>query len=360
MNLTAKQAISATAILVLVLQGILAVKHSTSSSSPKLPSGADQAVRPPSMSHADWLQLLALRNQLLSQNKPITFYARCIDQNDQPVTGAVLTAMFSRVNEEKLKSKNFAHLHEGEELARETLRLVSDAQGLIQFTGRKGKFIVIEHLECPGYIWTLHGYKAFDYPLSPAESDAADPNKRYVIHLWKKSFTEPLARTSQSIAIPRPATNAVVNLVLGHTAENEKDGDLTIYVEFLHPDDPNRMADRRIHLIGINGTELLEATAPYPYQAPTSGYTSTFSYDVLPSTGYGPGGSWNWTKNFYLRMGAKPVYACMHVDFDSGNMIFELQTTINPAGSSNLEPDPEKSLTSPSDLQRIDQEIRVR
>jgi hypothetical protein len=54
------------------------------------------------------------------------------------------------------------------------------------------------------------------------------------------------------------------------------------------------------------------------------------------------------------------MYGAVRVDFDSGEMNFGISGYLNPTGSRNLEADPEKQITDPKEIRRLDEAMRTR
>jgi hypothetical protein len=135
--------------------------------------------------------------------------------------------------------------------------------------------------------------------------------------------------------------------------------DFAITETFLFPGDPTRQYDRRIAVRGMRDVVLTETIDPYPYSAVETGYVEEVHYDILPSQGYGPHGTWNWRRNFYVKARNGQIYGAITIDLDSGKMWFGISGYINPSASRNLEPDPEKLITDPAEIQRLDEQTRM-
>jgi hypothetical protein len=326
--------------------------------------------RPPGIDDESWNRLMLLRKFVFEENKPVEFYARVVDQNEQPVSGAKMALRLGRMDESIFSMTNFPHWDPEKAVRENNFDLFSDANGWIQVAGTNGSFLNVWGLTKEGYLssYPNGNFGGVSYEPHGRRNPSGDilmtnawnPQKGYTFHLWKKGQTERLIHMQTGVSFPRPQTNAAINLLTGYVSEAGSNGDLQIQVEFLYPNDPNRPVDRRIYFRGINGVTLVEAPDPYPYSAVETGYVSEVSYDVLPSAGYGPNGTWNWKKNFYVEARSGRVRGAIQVDFDSGNMNIGISGYFNPAGSPKLEPDPEKLITDPEEIRKIDEATRVK
>src|SRR2546423_2650600 len=97
--------------------------------------------RPAGIAEEHWRRILLWRKITLSQNQPVEFYLQVIDQDREPVVAASLDVTLYRVDEAKLKAKDFFNLKPGQENTHESLQLASDSRGWIRFKGRTGQYV---------------------------------------------------------------------------------------------------------------------------------------------------------------------------------------------------------------------------
>jgi hypothetical protein len=149
-------------------------------------------VRPNDIDEDHWNQLMLVRQIALEQNQPVKFYARVLDQNDQPVEGAKLQITLSQINEKMFETTNFFHMNMGDEITHIPLELVSDRDGWIKVTGVTGDSLWIEALNKEGYSCTLPNIGSFLYEPNGQHrvgytgmEDAFNPAKGYILHLRK-------------------------------------------------------------------------------------------------------------------------------------------------------------------------------
>jgi hypothetical protein len=329
--------------------------------------------RPPGVDDAGWKYLSMVRELMLQENQPVEFYARVVDQNQEPVVGARLELRLSRVDVEKVLAK-FPHMKMGEEQVNETNILYSDTRGWIQLKGISGHFLNVWGLSREGYTSRyLPGFGGIQYKTTTAVEightralggltmDAVDSNRGYTFRLWKKGETERLVPIRFGVCIPENTHQAWFSLFNGQISDPAAAwADFSIVETMLHPEDRTKQYDRTITIQGLHGARLMETSEAYPYLAAERGYRPEYAFDVLPSTGYGPQGTWDWSKNFYVMARDGRVFSGLRIDFVGGKLCFSFNGYLNPAGSRDLEPDPEKLITDPEEIRRIDEQTRVR
>jgi hypothetical protein len=149
-------------------------------------------VRPNYIDEDHWSRLMALRQMILSENQPIEFYARTIDQDGQPVSGAILIITISRVDERLFNTTNFFHLNAGDEIIHHDLQLVSDIDGWMRLTNTTGNSLWFEAINKSGYTCELPNVGSFLFEPNGQHrvgyagmEDAFDPARGYVFHLQK-------------------------------------------------------------------------------------------------------------------------------------------------------------------------------
>jgi hypothetical protein len=153
---------------------------------------ANAFARPAYIDENHWNRLMALRQTFLSENQPVEFYARVFDQNEQPVEGATLELILTRVDEKLFANTNFFSLQMGNELTNQPVNLVSDADGWIKLSGITGKSIFVKNLNKDGYSWKRPQIDSFAYEANGERSvgyskmrDAFNSNKGYIFLIQK-------------------------------------------------------------------------------------------------------------------------------------------------------------------------------
>lgn len=160
---------------------------------PRQPPVTNAFVRPDYIDEDHWNQLMLVRQLALSQNQPIEFYARTLDQNELPVKGATLCITLSRIDERMFETTNFFSKKMGDEIIHLPVTLVSDTNGWIKLRGVTGDSLWVESLSKEGYSWTMPQIGSFLYEPNGGHrvgnagmEDAFNPDKGYIFHLQKK------------------------------------------------------------------------------------------------------------------------------------------------------------------------------
>lgn len=156
---------------------------------------ANTFVRPEYIEEDHWNQLMLVRKMALLQNQPIEFYARVLDQNDQPVDGAMLLLKLTRTNEKLFETTNFFSRQMGDEVLIIPFELFSDSNGWIRLT-TNGYFLNLWGLSKEGYSssYPNGNFAGVHYELSGARTPTQDilmtnswnPDKGFILHLNQK------------------------------------------------------------------------------------------------------------------------------------------------------------------------------
>jgi hypothetical protein len=169
------------------------------SNAPSQPSpqpATNAFIRPDSIDEGHWNQLMLVRQLALLQNQPVEFYARVLDQNDQPVEGARLSLKLTRTDEKMFATTNFFSRQMGDEVLNIPFELLSDSNGWIRFTRTNGYFLDMRGLSKDGYLSKypdgnfggVHyesGGRRNTYGGDIQLTNALDPQKGYILHLQK-------------------------------------------------------------------------------------------------------------------------------------------------------------------------------
>ena len=149
-------------------------------------------VRPDSIDESTWATIMQDRQVILSEDQPVEFYARVVDQDGQPVEGAKLTISLERLDETMFAPTNYLHWDPGAAYQKKYCDLLSDSNGWIQLTYVTGRSLRIETLVKDGYSWVTPQIGSFGYEPDGKHSvgyagmeDAFDPSKGYILHLQK-------------------------------------------------------------------------------------------------------------------------------------------------------------------------------
>ncbi len=312
-------------------------------------------VRPSGVDDEGWKYLMLTRKMLLTENLPVQFHAHAIDQDGNGVPDAQLELRLTRVNELKVL-REFPHMHMGSELTNEVITLVSDAAGWFHLAGRVGKLMVVNNLSVSGYVCGQAGYTYFDYDGKDPTAEFKNPAKGYTFHLWKKGMTEKLVKANWSVGVEAYGTNwYFVNLLTG-PVKDARDADFCFWFETVK--DVNGNPARNFRYEVLNGG-LLEYSGFYPYQAPETGYTPALDWYYEPFGRHAKEDlSALMKKDFYVKLRNGKIFGVITWHWAAENNV-GISCYFNPTGSRNLEPDPEKLITDPEEIHRLDEQTRV-
>lgn len=322
-------------------------------------------VRPPGVDEAGWKYLSTIRDKILTQNQPIEFYARVVDQDGNPVIGARLELKLTRVDAEKVLVQ-FPHMKMGEEQTTQTNFVYSDDGGYIRFVGATGHYLDIWDLSKEGYSSNIpHNFETLTYEPGGKRNvnhlvemgNAFNSEIGYTFHLWKKGTTERLVGVNYTIGVDPDATNwHAVNLFRG-PVEDVGMGDFLFQIG--SDKDTNGNFARRFRYQARFGGLMVDAE-PYPYLAPAQGYEQDWEWFFEPRGRNEKDDVQALLKRkFYVKGRNGKMYAALTWNWYTANAV-QITGYVNPTGSRNLEPDAEQLITDPAEIQRLDEQTRVR
>jgi len=279
-------------------------------------------------------QAAFLQSGLLS-NVPITFFGKVVDQQDQPVAGVRVAAKVLAFDPAEVQ-KQFP------------MDLFSDVQGLFSVTGQRGQSLELHDFQKDGYLMdpAFNGASFAFSNVDPGYLHTPDAQKPVVFHLWKKGATEPLIKTVKSHRVIADGRLYHVDLLENILSEKGlPKEDIRVQIKRPAKTNPNIPYEWSFAIDAVDGG-IIETSDPYLYRAPDSGYLPGYEY-VTPSNE-----RMKWrrglNKKFYLRSRGGKVYASLDLgveNFDTASdACLTLRCLANPAGSPNLEYDPDKKL----------------
>jgi hypothetical protein len=261
----------------------------------------------------------AMQEVFMEENKkPLDIYGKVIDQYGQPVFNAKIEGGIL-LNVNFIKSKGETHYTE------------TDINGLFSFIGIHGKKLGIWPKK-EGYIYDLR------LPSQRPENYQPDPNSPIVFTMWKLRGPEPLVSSGIDAHIPHDGTPVVFDLTSGKQSPN---GDFRVALS-QYPLEVQKGWDKfdwSVKVEILNGG-LVEENDAYPFWAPADGYQPSFEFNESTNAVKWIGGL---QKKFYVKT-AQGQYGMMQFKVYPGRSPtgVEVNITVNPSGSQNLEPTPEK------------------
>ena len=338
-------------------------KIEPANAAPPAMANTNQFVRPPDVDEDHWNRLMLVRQTLLERNQPVEFYARVLDQGGQPVPGAALKLRLARVDEAFFATTNFFHMELGKEVVNISMELISDAQGWLELKGVTGSSVSIWGLSKEGYTSNLPDGKYGGVSYEPGGrrnpsghilmTNAWNPAKGYVFHMWKRGESEKLIPFHFAVPVDLDSTNWYGIDFFRGVIEGGMPGDFRFW--FLTTNDASGNPARRFRF-EVPGGGLQSDDKPYPYEAPAEGYASGLDWVYEPFGQHAKGNPPDTlVRRFYVRGRNGKIYASVTWNFVAST----ISGYLNPSASRNLAPDPEKAITDPQEIRRLDATTRL-
>jgi hypothetical protein len=281
---------------------------------------------------------------LQRQNGAVQFYAKVVDQHGSPVAGAKLVLNLSRyVADDKNPVRD------------ERIGLLSDTAGQFDLKTLSGHSLRIVDLTANGYLWSYPAdVGSFDFSMYRPRSaqDYQDPDKRFVLHLWKKEQTEPIIRQGVRIPLSGEQETYGVNLFTGKKVGANELADLLVRIPLVEDAAGVARGDRWFIFEVPNGG-IVETADVYPYAAPRGGYAPQWKWRHE----IGKTNSEQWRRNFYAKLRNGQTYAGLTITWGTAGTAFEVQAIINPHSSPMLEPEASKEITDLEEIRRLDTRV---
>jgi len=250
---------------------------------------------------------------------PIDFYGKVIDENNQPVSGAIVQMIWTTFGVPGGSSETQAS---------------SDGNGLFSLTKQHGKVLEVR-VEKEGYYTVERGgaYVSFEYadPSNPTyyEPEATNP---VLFHLRKKGMNAAhLLHWQRDVALNTQNQKAL-DLKTGQTTQGQSPS-LFIEVQQNNGTMGSFTWSASVSVVGGGGVQL--ETDQFPFLAPTSGYQPSVEMDMTtPKPPYWNGGQGG---AFYVQ--TPEGYGRYTISMALGVPSMFMEGYFNPMpGDQNLEP----------------------
>jgi len=269
----------------------------------------------------------SVRENAKSEQIPLDFYGRVVDENDTGIEG--VKATFSYTHFDVTQPFYFFR-------GTSDRFLMSDSGGHFAIRGVKGYGFSV-NLEKEGYdpsAGNFHGGMIVGGPMKPVKTSAAVP---MIFRMRKKGAPEPLIYFKCDYGLARDGTPKLINLVTGRTNNLVADLKVQAWTDDQHKDKDFRY-DFRVRIEVMNGG-LVESVKEFDYTAPDTGYVSSYEIDS-PASLADAWSKWPMRK-FLLRLRSGKLYGRMVFTMVAGGDHFcTIESWLNPTGSHNLETDP--------------------
>jgi len=340
----------------------IAITQASNNESPPYPA------KPADLPESAWARMLTYFEQTKSQNSPLEFYARAVDQNGNPVSGATLNLEISRFDERWIFRPDLKKVTDENLIQHKKIDLISAADGRFSYTEGKGIGIDIISVGKYGYYWERPSTMGtFDYAGGRRVGNTWDMTNAfnhdtgYSFHLWKKGEMEPLIPISGQVKMNYEiqgqwVSNYFVQFAPARVEWTNFDGaDLAIKGVRRSSGNADRPYEFTFTLFVPNGGMLISEDS-YAYLAPSAGYQSSWTFENKPQNSPP---DFPWTKTTYFKLRGGKMYAGVRLGFCNNGFSFSLDGYLNPNGSRNLEPDPDKLINDSEEIRRIDKATRI-
>lgn len=272
------------------------------------------------------------RNLMHKANRPIQFFGKVIDQDNNPIPEV-------RVTLEIRVSKELAPNIIQDVFDRPVL--MTDADGRFTLTDAKGALLGVHALEKAGYEASEKAFrKSYWYWRDPSQVFHPDADRPEIFRMWKQAGAEKLVRKGIGHAIPYDGTPTSFDLLNGTTVTTGGDLRVTLMRNPQQIQWGQRHYEWTATIEAVNGG-IIESTDAQMYRAPAEGYTSKFAIHMAADDP-----QWTDTKDVaaYLKLRDGKYYGRVEIKFmvgaDRKATPFSILSFINPNGSRNLEYDP--------------------
>jgi hypothetical protein len=263
----------------------------------------------------------------LSMNRPCNFYGQILDQNNQPVVGVTIRFGLAHYTAD-LRPSLEAHCDKFER--------TSDNSGRFSVEGEKGVSINMELQPKDGFEFRPD-YLGVSL-LEVAQNDLSASDKPYVFHAFKMGKAEPLIQVglTKYDCVP-DGRFYVTQLRDNRITEGNKSGELKISVRRPSGQIYKIDYDWSVQIDGVD-MELQETHDVFMYQAPESGYVSSWGFSRKA-------GEKDYTRKvkaqFYIKSRNGSVFGRIEIEIISDwheASCLTIGGWLNPSGSRNLQP----------------------
>jgi hypothetical protein len=263
-----------------------------------------------------------------SQNVPITFWGKVIDQDGQPLPGVRILM--------SVRKLQFAGATSGFESSFDQHTTFSGADGRFDLSDVRGGVLTIKSVEKEGYRVSPSALRSFGYNISTNHIPRFD--HPVILQMWKRGNAEALLAQSKFFRVIPDGRLYTFDLLKVTHGEGRREGtDVELQIKR-----PNGVArsdryDWEFRLAVPTGG-IIETADASGYMAPATGYVKDFRTSVSLSDPVWRGSV---KRSFFVTSRNGQIYGSLTLDVDAyynGEAAVDLKYTVNPGGSRNLEP----------------------
>jgi hypothetical protein len=109
--------------------------------------------KPSGLTEDAWARMVWYFERTKARNSPIEYYARAVDQDQNPVAGATLSLEVTRFDERWLFRPDLKKVTDDDLLVHQEVKQVSDRDGRFSYSEGKGIGVDVMNVETDGYLW---------------------------------------------------------------------------------------------------------------------------------------------------------------------------------------------------------------
>jgi len=313
----------------------------------------DQGVtKPEGMSAADWMRYLKFHAALVSANRSVNLYVKCIDQFGNPAEG--LKAIVTILGNES----SIANLVSGvasSSQSKEVIPVTVGPDGMITIEGKRGTSLI---LEIPySEVFSLGRGKEFKYGSLVATKESKefykpDKNNPVIYNIWRRGPKQALYYWNGKGGLVSNRTperfTKLTNMLEDQNSRSVPPSETSVLLDWTRLPDVAGKTRRWSMKVDAGGGGLIQSdlSEQHGCLAPEDGYSPVIkldsdSYSKESDTG----------RHWFYRSANKKVHATfrLHVDPNASGeipIIFLEEIKSNPTGSRNLEYFPDKTLNT--------------
>lgn len=290
------------------------------------------------------------------ENGPVAFFGKIVDQDGQPAAGVRIEARCGYY----LTTEFSGNAAVRDVREQKTFTVESDMAGMFSVSGFHASWVELSGFQKEGYV--LGENQAGGFPFAPRLKELipkTSPEEPHLFRMWRRGATEPLITIERRITVSKPGVPQYINLITGAISDTPgPDSDLE--VNFHWRGEPlHALVPWVINLSAVNGG-LLETNAVFLFRAPSDGYVERITYDWdSPQVQ-----EWyraSRAQRYFIKSRGGRLFSALIAEFyvfPREGVRLRYRFWGNPTGSRNLEPDPEKQITDPEEIRRLDEGTR--
>ena len=262
----------------------------------------------------------SIRQYLLSQNVPVGFFGKIIDQDGNPISGA-------QVKGEVLHVKVSFPAPGGAQDEIIPIDKKTDSNGRFEIQGMTGRSFDLETIQKDGYDLEPPRQRSYRATGGSLENPI-------IFKMWSNQIHEKLISGGKSFDIVPDGRAYFINLTDDTISESGR-GDLKVWIQYTNQVVRGQLYDWSAGIEVVNGGLLEELLGSAMYEAATEGYVPSFQLQGKIKGGQrGDIGE----RQFYLKLKDGQEYGQMSIGLyapfnDQTPGLIRLSYTINPSGS---------------------------